>query len=103
MSRSEIEAIVNQVQRLSPEEQTLVVCRITGLLARTKPEILTSLMPKCLAPGAVVLQLPRRLRARGATWFTANTRTRLAVNRPKKISSWLNGIQPRNDMQLVCA
>lgn len=37
MSRSEIEAIVNQVQRLSPEEQKLVSSGITDMLARTKP------------------------------------------------------------------
>ena len=37
MSRSEVEAIVNQVQRLSPEEQRLVSGRIADILAQTKP------------------------------------------------------------------
>ena len=37
MSRNEVEAIVNEVQRLSPEDQRLVASLITDLLARTKP------------------------------------------------------------------
>lgn len=35
MSRSEIEAILNEVQRLSPEEQRLVSGRIADILAET--------------------------------------------------------------------
>ena len=38
MSRSEIEAIVSQVRRLSQEEQKQVVSRLTDLLVLTKPE-----------------------------------------------------------------
>ena len=37
MSGSEIEAIVSQVQRLSPDEQMLVIRRINDILAGTKP------------------------------------------------------------------
>lgn len=38
MSRSEIEAIVNQVERLTPEEQVLVMKRITDILTQTKSQ-----------------------------------------------------------------